>query len=414
MRQELIKLWRTFRFPLLVACGSVAAPLLLTAYYDAEMLPWVWSWPVVYLVMDVLGTFVRKKWRIVYAVVQVVSMAVLAVAMGASLQKVQICFLPIFYALLLLKGLAMSPEERNEQIQLTWYIFGIGVHLIGQFFLHINRSLGRTTLEPIAPWLMVGFLLFIAIAMLTRNQAGLKDVARGKQQISRVMQRKNLLLTGAIFGLALVISVVPAVVSAVETIVQQLAKASAWLFTQFSLFIDRLQGGSGSGGGGGGGSSDGALPMEPYTSPAWLDLVVRIITIILVIGTVAFVLYFIVRKVLQVSRMLKKSMTKYLHAASEDYVDEITDTREEDDGAESRLRKKVKKSLAEVRKMSPEQQIRYRYQQLMYKHPEWDKGSTAREKLSDKAASLYEQVRYRENPADEQDARRFADETKKV
>jgi len=413
MQQKLIKIWRTFRFPLLIACGSVPAPLLLTAFYDAKMLPWVWAWPLVYLVMDALGTLVRKKWRILYAVIQVGSMLVLALLMGASFQKVQICFLPISYGLLLLKGLSMAPEDRNERIQLTWYIFGIGVHLIGQFFLHINRSLGRTTLEPIAPWLMVGFLLFIAIAMLTRNQASLKDVARGKQQISRVMQRKNLLLTLGFMGIGLLISLIPAVVSGVKALLTWTLSTVLGILSKALTLLHSLKGGGG-GGSGGGGSPDGPLPIAPNTSPAWLDLVVKIVTIILFVLAAALVLFFIGRKVVQVSRMLKKAMGNYLHAVSEDYVDEITDIRDEDDGTESRGKRKRKKSAGEIRKMTPEQRIRYRYQQLLYKHPEWDKGSTARENLNETAAGLYEQVRYREDPADEQTAQQFTEETKKI
>ena len=50
----------------------------------------------------------------------------------------------------------------------------------------------------------------------------------------------------------------------------------------------------------------------------------------------------------------------------------------------------------------------------MYKHPEWAKGSTARENLNQPAAVLYEQVRYAESSADEQAVQRFTEETKKT
>ena len=61
MQQKLMRLWRTLRFPVLIACAFAPLPLLLTAFYTPEDLPWVWVWPVLLAVLDALGIFVRKN-----------------------------------------------------------------------------------------------------------------------------------------------------------------------------------------------------------------------------------------------------------------------------------------------------------------------------------------------------------------
>ena len=113
-------------------------------------------------------------------------------------------------------------------------------------------------------------------------------------------------------------------------------------------------------------------------------------------------------------RFLSEKLQKYMHAVSEDYIDVITDTRDEDDQNVSREKKQKKLSASEVRKLTPAGRVRYRYWQLMRKHPEWAKGSTARENLNVAAANVYERVRYSNYAVEEEDALKFAEETKKV
>ena len=114
------------------------------------------------------------------------------------------------------------------------------------------------------------------------------------------------------------------------------------------------------------------------------------------------------------ARILYKKMNRYLHAVSEDYVDEITDIREEDDRAAYRGKQQKKLSGKDMRNLPPDQRIRYRYWLLMRKHTRWLPGSTARENLNMAAASIYERVRYSDYSASEADDQRFAEETKAI
>ena len=64
MKQGLMNLLRRGQNPLLVALGFLPVPLLVTAYVVPEFLPYVWVWPLAYILLDVLGTQIRGKWRI--------------------------------------------------------------------------------------------------------------------------------------------------------------------------------------------------------------------------------------------------------------------------------------------------------------------------------------------------------------
>ena len=117
-------------------------------------------------------------------------------------------------------------------------------------------------------------------------------------------------------------------------------------------------------------------------------------------------------KMLALVRNSGAKLRSYLNAVSEDYIDEISDTREDPDHVRRRAKKPRVISPLELGKLSANERIRYRYRQLLRQNPQWPKGSTPRENLKD-AASVYEAVRYGEQTATDADARKFSEETKK-
>ena len=109
-------------------------------------------------------------------------------------------------------------------------------------------------------------------------------------------------------------------------------------------------------------------------------------------------------------------MRRYAAAATEDYDDEITDTRE--DGERGRnmplqaLRRRL--ALGDDRSLPPAERLRRRDARLRRKHADWQDSRTARETLPDDAARLYERARYSEHPVTGEDADQFARDTRSV
>ena len=114
-------------------------------------------------------------------------------------------------------------------------------------------------------------------------------------------------------------------------------------------------------------------------------------------------------------RRLIASLSKYASNVSEDYIDEVTDTRE--DGTPEKLQKKPlaeRIPFFEPKNLPPSERIRFRYRRLLRSHPEWAPGSTARENLPREMAALYERARYSTHSVSEGDASAFADGSKKL
>ena len=77
-----------------------------------------------------------------------------------------------------------------------------------------------------------------------------------------------------------------------------------------------------------------------------------------------------------------------------------------------RLRSRI--AEADETGLTPTQKIRRRYLRIMKKHPEWAAGTTAREKLSDQAANIYERARYSQHSVSEEDVTAFQTGTKRI
>ena len=108
-------------------------------------------------------------------------------------------------------------------------------------------------------------------------------------------------------------------------------------------------------------------------------------------------------------------MIQYSAAASEDYEDEITSTRDESDTEREGLLARLRRAAAiEEKGRTPTEQIRLRYQYLRRKHRDWSAAATARETLPEDAAALYERARYAGHALTEAEANSFKDATRRV
>ena len=227
------------------------------------------------------------------------------------------------------------------------------------------------------------------------------------------MKQKNLLLTLALFGAALGVACIPAAVSIMKAVILWGVSALQWVIGMFASLFHL----NGMAGGGPSDSSSPALPFEGEQQSAasqWSSAVITVIALVLVAALACFALYWLGKKLIVLARELYRKLSRYFHAVSEDYVDEITDTREDNDRSTYRGRQQKKLSGKDMRKLPPDQRIRYRYWLLMRKHTRWAPGSTARENLNTAAASIYERVRYSKYAASEADDQRFAEETKTI
>ena len=414
MQRRLMYVWRVGSFPLMVALGFLPIPLLLTSFFAPEFLSYAWIWPICYVLLEGLSIGIRGKWRVLYGLGELAVLAILAVWMASRATHWSVFAIPVMYAAFLLIELPRSPEGKLAQNHLLVYeIMGIGAHVIAQLIGYSTQVRGDPVLDGAAPWFTVSFFGFILLALVLRNENALSYVSSGRLLVSTVMKRKNLLLTLALFGAALGVACIPAAVSIMKAVILWGVSALQWVIGMFASLFHL----NGMAGGGPSDSSSPALPFEGEQQSAasqWSSAVITVIALVLVAALACFALYWLGKKLIVLARELYRKLSRYFHAVSEDYVDEITDTREDNDRSTYRGRQQKKLSGKDMRKLPPDQRIRYRYWLLMRKHARWAPGSTARENLNTAAASIYERVRYSKYAASEADDQRFAEETKTI
>ena len=223
--------------------------------------------------------------------------------------------------------------------------------------------------------------------------------------------------------MTLVFAAVILFIAAIPALAEWLGKA--WnLFREILLAIGRWlasllpqqQSAGGSPGGGGDLFSDFGEAAEPSLFAQIMEKI-AIVLAVAAIGVLAiWTGRFLWRRLRILMKKLWALIGRYTLAASEDYVDEISDTRE--DGGESRQsrRRALRRRLRQVNEadLSPAQRIRYRYQLLLWKRSEWTRSSTARENLPAAAASLYEKARYSTSAVTPEEAQRFASESREA
>ena len=118
------------------------------------------------------------------------------------------------------------------------------------------------------------------------------------------------------------------------------------------------------------------------------------------------ILRFLLRRALILARRLLARLRAYAAVVSDDYSDEITDTRSEDGRRDEYLRRRRGRRTSSPAPSAPGARIRWRYARLLARG-KWASSSTARENLPQEAAALYERARYSDLPVSKEDADRF-------
>lgn len=293
----------------------------------------------------------------------------------------------------LLLSLKMGGWSGKQEIPVMWIAFCIVSHLAGQAVIRTDTVSGELLLQPYRGGMLFALLAFALLTLLSMNRGGLMAASGKRQNVPGSMYRKNIALILAMFLLAILASLLPSVLSSV---MEGIERGIVWLVEFISGLIpdaplkeveditsavETLPQGHGGGQ---------ELRLDPRVEK-FMAACGAVISVVMVIMLVLRIFRILRGKL----RELIASLGRFAASASEDYIDEVTDTRE-DVSAEQleKKRRPARMPLLEPRNLEPGEKIRFRYRKLLLKHPEWDPGATARETLPETAAKLYERARY--------------------
>ena len=403
--------WADFRrkcqFPLLLAAGTLPIPMLVCALAVPEGVRAALAMMALYVVLAWTCLLIRGKLRLAAGALGAAALIAVGAASLPIGEAHAALLIPVVYAVLLLSGLQFAGWARGRELNPVVCAILVLAHVIAQILVNVAAG-GDSPYAAVDELLIAGFICFGALMLLYLNRISLNLAVNGKQAVPASMRRKNMLLTFALLGVTLLIAALPAVARAVGRVWQWfkmlLIAVIQWLY---GLFPEDSVTGTESGGSGG-------FPAVEASEPSILAVILEKIMVVVVMTAVAvlavFALRILWRKIRVLLRRLWAQLNAYLASSTEDYEDEIADTRE--DGAAERSARRSRRRTPRRRvnegALKPAERVRYRYLMAWMRHPEWTPERTARENLSEGAAQLYERARYSDHEISQQEAEEFA------
>lgn len=413
-------LLRKWQFPLLIGAAVAPIPAVIFAFLAPKQLLLAWLFPVVYLILSLPAPLIPGKLRRIYGIIMaaVILLVGLGIVMPLS-RHFTMLSVPALYGILLLFTIPTASYSLAEEP--PGYLLWIGMlfHTIQFILLHYSRVNNDISPALASAGMFITFAVFFLAALLSRNRSALSSAATGKPAIPPAMQKKNRHLLFLFAGGVLAISMIPAASTAVYRLLLWLLKLLWEIMviltpigsnTTVAMPTDETEGPED--------PSDMLIPADPPPIIEKMEPILAVLFRVLIIA--AIVAGFIVLIVLLVrltKRLLRWSVSaaSYYHTASaEDYVDEITDTRESGDAGSVTQKKYRDSAFVDIRKLPPREQIRMRYRRLLKKHPHWRGSSTARENLAQSGSGLYERARYSDQEISPSEAEQFHSQTKRL
>lgn len=306
-------------------------------------------------------------------------------------------FIPLLLCLLLLYSLRFSSWPREREIAFNWYAAGVLTHLFYLFVRAFPSKQVSNAASAADLSVTVAFVAFLLLVLLSMNRATMAAASLRRQRVPHSMRRRNVLITLSILSITLVVAGIEPLMRLLRRISAACLRVIRAILALIARFLETDRTPAMPGGNGGGSQG---MPSLPYEEPSLfakvMDLLVMIVASLLAAILVYLALRILLRGLRTLLANLRARLMRYLASASEDYIDEISDTRDAKMRSERSRLSKLRSRFAYVdeSKLTPNARIRYRYARLLKKHPDWQQSRTARENLPHEAAILYEQARY--------------------
>ena len=405
---------RKCQHPLLMALSSIPLGLMVIQADMTQMLDRFWCFPAAFVLLSWGCLVMPGKWRVAAGAISIAALFALGTALLPEERTLLMWLIPLMYAILLLVTLPIGGWPRQQELPLAWYVVGGLLYVLVQCGLDISSRTGTGNYAFLTGPLLICFLLYAALVLLALNRTSLEMAAQSRRRVPLLVRRQNLVITLAMLGLGTLIAAVPMIGSVLGKVWDLLMQGLVMLMT----LLAALTSSKGSGSGGGGMEEDlfaiGSA-QEPSQWAIIMEKLMGIFTLVILVVVLFFAGRALLKRLIRLAKVLWARLGQYGASASEDYEDEITDTRDEADtdrqGAFSRI---THWGWREDKSLPPEERVRTRYKWLRQKHSDWGRGTTARETLPQEAATLYERARYSGETLSEAEADSFRENTKKV
>ena len=316
--------------------------------------------------------------------------------------------MPASCAALLLFSISYAGKNPAQAAPM-FYFFCAAAQAVSLFFQHYAGE----ALHAMA-YMRGAFFLWLLLFALAFNRISLNNATLSRYHLSTGMARTGTVLTLCVFALTAVLCAMPVVVSGVIRLFGAMRDVGVWLLL---LVLNLFPSGETGGVSGPGAAMLPELGMPIDSEPSFFAVALEKVAtvfafVVLIIGS-ALLLRLAALALVRLARRVIAYLQRHASIVTEDYEDEISDTRE---GNSEHTFLSLRRSARKKRTYpdTPAGRIRRRYAQLLSRNPAWADSSTARENLPAYAAALYERARYSKHMPTEQDALLFEQETQKI
>ena len=403
--------FRKFQMIATLALGSAPISVLFLRFLWPELLPWAWIYPVAYGVLCLLGGLISAKVRLLYGIL--VSAASVAVTMILSEQFTWYPALIVdaVYVALFLGSLTIFSWPSDLELPEVLRLMCVAVHLAAQFAISMDGAESQPLLTAYAPGLHGAFVMLLLLLPFSMNRCSINSASTKTRQVPEGMRRKNTVMTFVLVAFACVLSFIPYIYNWIKNLFVWLGRMLLSLLwakpseQQPSAVIPNTE------------TMEQMGPVvENEISPLTpiMNAIFFILGVLLVTGFLVLLIVKLTRKLQTIVKNVWSILEQYVSAVTEDYEDEIKDTRMESEGERIIKKRRAPVWKKEQAPTNPNENIRFHYRQLLRRHPQWTANTTARENMPEELAELYEQARYSSHPVTEPEASQFSAEAKKL
>lgn len=413
MKYNPSELMRKAQFPLMIASATIPLVLLLFSIYVPGWMGLAWLVPVMYVLATFGSFFVPGRIRRNYGLVCMAVIAIVGVRVAIAIHFWWLVFITIAYCLFLFAGLRMASWEWYEELPPILAYVGGAIIAIVQVVMLLLDSSHPSIGERMETGMTVVFLVFALCLLLSMNRSTLNSATAHKHRVSANVRSKNRTMVLIFFLIVTLLVGVPAVFNTVLEFIRWIVR---WLTELMDkpdippelIYTEET-------------IPTGTKPELPEVKPSRIAEIMKeifywVVTAVIVLG-IPTILAFVILRLRKFIKWLGKSAESAGRAwreATEDYEEEITDIRGEDQALWRPEKQNRFLGFLQERKLPPGERVRNRYGKLQTKHNDWSASSTARENIPQQAAAVYERARYSDEHITEADAQQFVKDIRKM
>lgn len=395
---------RKSQFILMLALGIYPVGACIIIFIAPELLDYMWLLPAFYGAVCLLSFAVPAKLRLWLGILGAVTMVLPCMQLANVNARNIMLALAAAHGALLLWSMGIPGWENTRELSLSWLGGCLAALLTGYLLASYEPRLASVTTG-----LRISVFVFVFFAMLSLNRGSLSLASGGQRGFSAPMRRKNVLLTVGMFSIAFCVALIPSLMNLVTRLFEllgSLIQKIAELFPE--ELVAETQATTETTEAAATGEGMGVLTenMPSKRTSPMVYIIMAVVSVGFIVPVAIAAIYKLGKALWRGVHNLVDNIVSAAGTQTEEFHDEITDTRSDGESEYHRQKEKKQRGIA-LGKMTPAEQIRYRYRRLRVKHPEWKDHSTARENLPETAAGIYERVRYSDHPVTEQDAEAF-------